>query len=281
MKHPLPGVLFSLIAVGLLSACSSQRYSATHDSAPSNVPANIENIPDAIPRVEAKSRGGNPPSYQVFGKTYHVLNSSRGFVEQGIASWYGSKFHGHKTSNGEIYNMYAMTAAHKSLPIPSYVEVKNLSNGKTIIVRVNDRGPFHPGRIIDLSYAAAAKLGTLKHGTSPVKVTAIDPTNTANVTTAPAAQLKYLTPPAQEYSQQIPLGIYLQLGAFNTLQNANRLKAKLSHELTLLSDIKQLEKATSTLYLVRIGPYPTMAQAELDRLKLQQLGIHHSHFVSQ
>ncbi|OUR84334.1 hypothetical protein A9Q82_00890 [Cycloclasticus sp. 46_120_T64] len=280
MKHPLAGVFCSLIAVALLSACS-QRYSAIHDSAPSNVPANIENIPDAIPRVEAKSRGGNPPSYQVFGKTYHVLNSSRGFVEQGIASWYGSKFHGHKTSNGEIYNMYAMTAAHKSLPIPSYVEVKNLSNGKTIIVRVNDRGPFHPGRIIDLSYAAAAKLGTLKHGTSPVKVTAIDPTNTANVTTAPAAQLKYLSPPAQEYSQQIPPGIYLQLGAFNTLQNANRLKAKLSHQLALQSNIKQLEKTASTLYLVRIGPYPTMAQAELDRLKLQRLGIHHSHFVSQ
>jgi len=281
MKHPLTGVLCSLIAVGLLSACSSQRYSATHDSAPSNVPANIENTPDAIPRVEAKSRGGNPPSYQVFGKTYHVLNSSRGFVEQGIASWYGSKFHGHQTSNGEIYDMYAMTAAHKSLPIPSYVEVKNLSNGKTIIVRVNDRGPFHPGRIIDLSYAAAAKLGTLKHGTSQVKVTAIDPTNTANVTTDPATKRQYLTPETQENSRQTSPSIYLQLGAFNTLQNANRLQAKLSHQLALLSNIKQLEKTASTLYLVRIGPYHTMAQAELDQLKLQRLGIHHSHFVSQ
>ncbi|HAI96257.1 MAG TPA: septal ring lytic transglycosylase RlpA family lipoprotein, partial [Methylococcaceae bacterium] len=135
-----------IFLISLLSACSSDT-SIVRDSAPSIHPANIELTPDAIPRIEAKSRGGNPASYEVFGKTYHVLPSSEGFVQRGIASWYGTKFHGNKTSNGETYDMYAMTAAHKTLPLPSYVEVRNLDTNKKIIVRANDQGPFHDGRI--------------------------------------------------------------------------------------------------------------------------------------
>ncbi|MGB1702571.1 MAG: septal ring lytic transglycosylase RlpA family protein, partial [Cycloclasticus sp.] len=181
--------LVPIFFIFLLSACSSDT-SIVRDSAPSIHPANIELTPDAIPRIEAKSRGGNPPSYEVFGKTYHVLPSSEGFVQRGIASWYGTKFHGNKTSNGETYDMYAMTAAHKTLPLPSYVEVRNLDTNKKIIVRVNDRGPFHDGRIIDLSYAAAAKLGTLKNGTSSVEIKVINPRAYVTPDLAPPPSIK-------------------------------------------------------------------------------------------
>ncbi len=125
------------------------------------------------PRDLPKSRIGNPDSYKVFGKRYHVMDSSRGFIEQGIASWYGSKFHGRKTSSGETYNMYNMTAAHKHLPLPTFVRVTNLNNGKRLVVKVTDRGPFVDGRIIDLSYGAAARLGVLATGTAPVEIVAI------------------------------------------------------------------------------------------------------------
>lgn len=131
--------------------------------------------PDAVPRVEPKARYGNMASYVVFGKTYYPKKSSRGYVERGIASWYGPKFHGRKTSSGEAYDMHQMTAAHKTLPLPSYVLVKNLENGRNAIVKVNDRGPFVGGRIIDLSYAAAKKLGVDQKGTARVEVVSIDP----------------------------------------------------------------------------------------------------------
>jgi rare lipoprotein A (peptidoglycan hydrolase) len=127
------------------------------DKAPVN-PPDVSNVPDAVPVDVAYSRGGNKPEYQVWGKTYRVLDTHIGYKEQGIASWYGLKFHGHKTSNGEIYDIYKMSAAHKSLPIPSYARVTNLDNGKSVIVRVNDRGPFHEDRLIDLSYSAASRL---------------------------------------------------------------------------------------------------------------------------
>jgi rare lipoprotein A len=132
-------------------------------------------IPDALPRVEPLSRYGNRPTYEVLGHTYRTLPSSEGYVERGIASWYGTKFHGRPTSSMEPYDLYAMTAAHRSLPLPSYVEVRNLENGRRVVVKVNDRGPFHPNRIIDLSYAAAGKLGILDKGTGLVELRAIDP----------------------------------------------------------------------------------------------------------
>jgi rare lipoprotein A len=215
-------------------------------------------ITDAVPRIEPKSRGGNPKSYVVFGKRYHVLDSSKGYVDRGIASWYGKMFHGRRTSNGEIYDMYAMTAAHKTLPIPTYVEVKNIKTGKVIIVRVNDRGPFHEGRIIDLSYAAAQKLGTSGKGTGLVEVRAIDPQTwhpgqpSQPVRTADASG--EANPNAQ---------IYLQLGAFSSRDNAQKLLVKTAGN--AISGVFVKEGTTQngdSIYRVRVGPLATIDLAD-------------------
>lgn len=168
-----------IITLVIASGCSTtpkkkRRYKQLNDGYPTSAP-NLSRIKNADPRIEAKSKIGNPKKYVVFNKQYHVLHSSKGYAERGVASFYGTKFQGHKTSNGEVYNMYDMSAAHKTLPLPTYVEVKNLDNGTKVIVRVNDRGPFHRNRIIDLSYTAAHKLGMLGRGTARVEVRAIDP----------------------------------------------------------------------------------------------------------
>jgi len=164
-------LLCYVLTFSLLSACGSGRYQQKHDSTPTRLPSQAE-LKDAIARAEPYSRGGNK-DYKVFGKPYEVLPSAQGFEQTGTASWYGNKFHGHLTSNGEIYDMYAMSAAHKNLPLPTYLKVTNTANNKSVIVRVNDRGPFHQSRIIDLSYSAAYKLDMLKTGTANVKITAI------------------------------------------------------------------------------------------------------------
>lgn len=179
-------ILGLAVMASLITACSSGpkmvsqskpssegRYSIKQDRGPSK-DQDMSHVADATPRVEAHSRGGNKSTYEVWGKQYHVMPSSIGFTQQGLASWYGEKFHGHLTSNGETYDMYAMTAAHKNLPLPTFARVTNLENGKVVIVRVNDRGPFHGDRIIDLSYAAASKLGYRKKGVAKVLVEAID-----------------------------------------------------------------------------------------------------------
>jgi rare lipoprotein A len=136
-------------------------------------------VPEAAPRAEARSRHGNPPFYDVFGKRYYVLSSSAAYVERGVASWYGPGFHKVRTSTGEQYDMYGMTAAHKTLPLPAYVSVTNLQNGRSVVVRVNDRGPFVGNRIIDLSYTAASRLDMLRNGTAMVEVRALDSPPTA------------------------------------------------------------------------------------------------------
>ena len=277
--------LFFVIA-SFLSACTSQQPLIS-DSAPSVHPANIELTPDAIPKIEAKSRGGNPTSYEVFGKTYHVLPSSEDFVQRGIASWYGTKFHGNKTSNGETYDMYAMTAAHKSLPIPTYVEVTNLSNGKKIIVRVNDRGPFHDGRIIDLSYAAAAKLGTLKNGTSSVEIKAINPSafTASSLDTPPIAKTSDF---ALRYSIEKPSKspsnkgfLFIQVGAFKSLDNATKLKHKLTSALNTPVTVKPSSDFSNPIYVVQIGPYVRIKSADSARLKLYELGYKNTIYVSK
>ncbi len=173
-KNTLLSVLTVVTLSSILTACTSGRYQQQYDSIPDRLPNKAE-LRDAIPRPEAKSRGGNK-NYQVFGKSYQVLHSAENFEQIGQASWYGEKFHGHLTSNGEIYDMYAMSAAHKSLPLPTYLKVTNLANNKSVIVRVNDRGPFHQSRIIDLSYSAAYKLDMHKQGTAKVKISAISNT---------------------------------------------------------------------------------------------------------
>ncbi len=173
--------LGATLALALLVGCAgggSQngggRYAMDRDAYPDS-PEDVANVPDAVPRVEPRSRSGNRSSYSVWGKTYHVLNDPTGYTAEGRASWYGTKFQGYDTANGETYDMYKMSAAHRSLPLPTYARVTNLDNGRKVIVRVNDRGPFHSDRLIDLSYAAAARLGILKGGTGRVKVEAIDP----------------------------------------------------------------------------------------------------------
>ncbi len=175
----------AIIALPLLmSGCGTlpngTSFFSQQDSAPAH-PVDVSNVANAIPRVEPHSRYGNPESYVVFGQRYYVKKSSLNHVERGVASWYGTKFHGRRTSSGEPYDMLAMTAAHKSLPLPTYAEVTNLENGRKIIVKINDRGPFKKNRIIDLSYAAAIKLDITRAGTGLVEVRTIDPrTNNRN-----------------------------------------------------------------------------------------------------
>ncbi|ORU91899.1 MAG: hypothetical protein A6F70_01030 [Cycloclasticus sp. symbiont of Bathymodiolus heckerae] len=279
-------VLISIVIL-LLAACGVQKPFIS-DSAPSVHPVNLELTPDAIPRVEPKSRGGNSPSYEVFGQTYHVLPSSEGFVQRGIASWYGTKFHGNKTANGETYNMYAMTAAHKTLPIPSYVEVLNLNNGKKIVVRVNDRGPFHDGRIIDLSYAAATKLGTLKNGTSHVEIRVINPrTQTITPLESPPNQLlaqtniidKKISVPAINSNNKGFL--FIQVGAFESLDNATKLKRELTNALKSPVTVTPSASLYNPLYLVRVGPYIRLTKADAVRLQLQELGFNNIVYATE
>jgi len=166
-----------MILVFCVSACSTtnnSRYSIKQDRGPSKLTVDLTSIPEPTPVDEPKSSYGNPPKYQVWGKTYSVMDSAEDYEAEGVASWYGEKFHGHRTSNGEVYDMYQFTAAHKNLPLPTFVRVTNVDNGKSVVVRVNDRGPFYGDRIIDLSYAAAARLGYADKGTANVKVEAID-----------------------------------------------------------------------------------------------------------
>ena len=181
MWHPSAPVLAVLTVLGLLSGCSS-----APERADAGLPQGTsQGTPDMVPKVEPRSRYGNPASYVVFGKRYHTKDDSHGHVERGLASWYGPGFHGRRTSSGERYDMYAMTAAHKTLPLPTYAQVTNLENGRSAVVRINDRGPFHGPRVIDLSRAAAAKLGVLAKGTAQVEVKALDPTNPEPATANP------------------------------------------------------------------------------------------------
>ncbi len=213
------------------------------DSAPTQT-VDISKIPNPVPKPEPKSRYGNPETYEVNGKTYSVLDSSEGYDKRGYASWYGTKFHGHRTSSGEPYDMYAMTAASKTLPLPTYVRVKNLQNGRSIIVKVNDRGPFHSNRIIDLSYVAAKKLGVVKHGTALVEVTAID-TRTAikhgtiNPNNQPPEKAKF----------------YLQIGAFSNRSNAQRLANKLRTLIGAPVKLRPGRHQAVPIYRVQIGPF--------------------------
>jgi rare lipoprotein A len=163
----------TLTVLALLAGCSSTGGRLADGD---EIPPDIARIPDAVPKVEPLAKSGNPESYVIKGQRYVTMRSSRGYVDRGLASWYGPYFHGRKTSSGEIYDMRGMSAAHKTLPLPTYVRVTNVENGRSIVVRINDRGPFHGPRLIDLSYTAAVKLGVYRKGTAMVEVRAIDPT---------------------------------------------------------------------------------------------------------
>ncbi|MGB1289889.1 MAG: septal ring lytic transglycosylase RlpA family protein [Porticoccaceae bacterium] len=221
---------FYLVVISLLlPACGGIYYSYPHQDG-AGVQIDINTIQDAQPIIEPITKAGNKSPYTQFGVTYEIIPSSVGYREVGTASWYGSKFHGRRTSNGDIYNMYLMTAAHKTLPIPTYVRVTRLDTQKTIIVRVNDRGPFHNQRIIDLSYAAAVKLGFSESGTAEVLIEAIDAS---------------VSPPS------IQEKAYLQIGAFDNPESAVEYADKFDHQIAAPIGIKAVE----SVYKVLVGPF--------------------------
>ena len=218
-----------------VSPSAAATASSVKDSGP-EIPLNVDHIPDAVPINEPRTSAGNKNPYEVLGKTYHLVANSHGFEQQGYASWYGKKFHGQKTSNGEIYNMYGMTAAHKTLPILVFAEVTNLENGKKIVVRINDRGPFHSDRIIDLTYTGARKLGFEKTGTARIKLRVIEPARNAkyagltDVTNPAASATANIAPkPRNSGGYEIPHGTYLQLGAYSDPVRADAFKAQIKH----------------------------------------------------
>ncbi|MDQ7733613.1 septal ring lytic transglycosylase RlpA family protein [Halomonas sp. SpR1] len=256
---------------------SGGRYAMSGDAYPLE-PPDVTKVPDAEPRIEQPSRAGNRPNYEVWGKTYHVLPDATGYEKRGTASWYGEKFHGYATSNGEIYDMYKMSAAHRSLPLPTFARVTSLDNGRSVIVRVNDRGPFHSDREIDLSYAAAARLGFLDNGTGSVKVEAINPeqwlaehgrgssaspqsrvseaprvaSNASSVSVQPAAP----APSPQVQATRAPSesgadgAVYLQIAALGNPEGAQQLQQRLQgeqpHAVRIMSD--------ADVYRVQVGP---------------------------
>jgi peptidoglycan lytic transglycosylase len=264
-------VCLAIFTYLLLSACGvTKTVSTPGDTAP-NKQIDVSNIPDAIPKNEARSRYGNPKSYVVFDKRYYVMESSKGFVEKGIASWYGTKFHGRRTSSGETYDMYAMTAAHKNLPLPTYVKVTNLNNGRHIIVKVNDRGPFHENRVIDLSYTAAIKLDIIKNGTGLVEIRAIEPGVTIPADSSDAAPAKTVS--VSNTNDQGNTGFYIQVGSFGQLENAESLQKKLSPLGEDLLNISQIIVADKTLYRVRIGPLTDIDHSDSIISKLENYGV--------
>jgi rare lipoprotein A len=270
--------LAAIFLFAMLASCGSNEVT---DSAPSG---SIGRLPDdAIPRPEPKGRYGNGPVYEVFDVRYTVMDSAYGYKERGVASWYGKKFHGELTSSREVYDMYAMTAAHKTLPLPTYVQVRNLSNNKTVVVRVNDRGPFIDNRIIDLSYSAAIKLDIVQNGTGLVEVTAINfdepkggtgdrPTSQTTATAAPAAAAAEAPAAGQ---------IFIQVGAFGNIDNASRRYTTLKNGGISGAAIHEDKSSSPPIYRVRIGPIGGVAQYDEIARQLAGLGINDPILVTQ
>jgi rare lipoprotein A len=254
----------SLLLLLLIAGCSTApiRSPPPHPPLPppgdiATPPGDIARIPEPIPKAEPRSKKGNPPFYTVMGKRYFVLATADGYSERGVASWYGPGFHAAATSNGERYDMYAMSAAHKTLPLPAYVQVTNLRNGRSVVVRVNDRGPFKDGRIIDLSYTAASKLDMLKDGTTFVEVRALTPSQKV----APPAP-----PPAAA-------ALFVQAGAFGTEANASRLQEQLRAQGIAKTFVREDRVDGRTLYRVRVGPIPTVNEFDRVLARLRSLGL--------
>jgi len=230
------------------------RYQQATDSAP---PRSISpaDVADAVPRPDPILSVGNISPYTVNGVTYRILDNHKGYQVRGTASWYGAKFHGHETSNGEIYDLYQASAAHKTLPIPCYVRVTNLANGKSIVVRVNDRGPFHSDRVIDLSYGAAVKLGYMEAGTAQVEVQVIDVVGVDDRRGTVAGDYRYL-----------------QLGAYSSENSARRLQDSLQALLAPPVFVSQVQSGESLLFRVRIGPMSGAQEIETVQGQLRMAG---------
>ena len=266
--------LWALPVLAVLPGCGLLQRTPAPPSADTAVPApprDLDAIPDAVPRDEPRSRYGNPETYEVFGKRYKVMKSGKGHVERGLASWYGPGFHSERTSSGEPYDMYAMTAAHKTLPIPAYVRVTNLENGRSVVVRVNDRGPFVGERIIDLSYTAASKLDMLRAGTARVEIRVLDArSNTPSQSIA-------LTPPTQRPTGT-PTGTatggrFLQVGSFGSSANASALVGRLTAAGISGASVREARVGDRLLYRVRVGPVVDAGQAARLTEQLRDAGV--------
>ncbi len=260
--------------------------------------AELAAIPDAVPVKEPLAANGNPESYEVNGRTYHVMKNAEGFVQHGKASWYGKKFHGKRTSSGEIYDMYKMTAAHKTLPLPTYARITNLENQRSVVVKINDRGPFAKDRAIDLSYVAAKKLGIVGKGTADVEIRVLTPgednrseivasavedmqpldatpiAKTVPAETATPADTVMATEPAAKpvVEQTAGAGIYLQVGAFSQPDNAERLRLRMEEMQSHPVETIITPTAKGELYKVRIGPFPSATELRETQSLLRQKG---------
>jgi rare lipoprotein A len=265
--HPITqlGRWGAVLLVSLLSGCG---FFQRNESSPILSSNNAGRAATRTPSTEPLSRYGNPESYEVFGKRYFPLKTAAGYRERGVASWYGPDFHGGLTSTRETYDMYQMSAAHKILPLPTWVEVTNLQNGRKATLRVNDRGPFKDNRIIDLSYAAALKLDVVKAGTAFVEVRAIDVPSASGVSAV------------QPVSPTVDQQMYLQLGAFSERANAERLKAQVDS--TFRGEIRIIGEPVEApkLYKVQLGPIRDVEHADQTVATLEGLGIAEHHFVN-
>ncbi len=280
----------SLLLACFLAGCSSLPVAPPEerDSGPPQPADHFSHLPPVVPRHEPVTAAGNRSPYTVFGNTYQVMETNSGYSERGYASWYGSKFHGRHTSNGEVYNMYGLTAAHRSLPIPSYVRVRNLANGREIIVRVNDRGPFHGNRIIDLSWAAAAQLGFVDHGVAEVLVTAIDPDSYQIMLaeqSRPDAGSGAAVPSARNsesssaHQADLDEGTYLQVAALSDPASLDRLLDKLvpmtQHPVEILDEPTE----TGVIYRVQVGPIRARSELNLLQTMLEMGGLQRGFMV--
>ncbi len=270
MRSVMVARLAAVLLVGLAAGCTSiGPIFEPRDGAPL-IPVHPDSISDAVPRQDKVTRAGNKNPYTVHGKTYHLLPTARGYSAEGVASWYGTKFHGRPTANGERYSLYGMTAAHRTLPIPAYVKVTNLNNGRSAVVRVNDRGPFHEERIIDLSYAAAVKLGFADRGVAPVRVEVVDaqgrPTAKPTVASADKRPASGSTasagPQRSTQSRDAPEreAYFLQVAAFKSLKLARRLRAELV--LTTNQEVQVASSEPTGYYRVQVGPLDHISKVQ-------------------
>jgi len=266
----------SLLLLSLSGCQSGDSFARLKDSGPSHE-VDVSQLANAVPRVDPITIAGNKNPYTVNGVTYQLMPSAKGYSEEGEASWYGNKFHGRKTSNGETYSMYGMTAAHKTLPIPAYVRVTNIANGRQIIVRVNDRGPFHGGRIIDLSYAGAKKLGYANTGTARVRVEAIDPANfQPNSVSLPRVSAQVNKPekiqPLLVDAKKPSAQPFLQVGVYSSMSSARQLQSQLSSITTFPVFVRRFGEVTSPVFKVWIGPIVDQSQLVALRERLVEQG---------
>jgi rare lipoprotein A len=271
-ERPAASPSASAPAGSIAAPKSGGRYSQDRDSTPAGPPPDIGKIAEPVPKAEPPSQYGNKSPYTVLGETYRVLPNAKGYVERGIASWYGNKFHGYTTSTFEKYDMYAYSAAHKTLPLPSYARVTNLENGRSVIVRVNDRGPFVANRVVDLSYVAAVKLGVWPKGTAMVEVRAIDPARPDVEPVAPPAVTARANGAAAPGKTPKP-ALYLQVGAYGDRANADRAAASIRAAHLGEVHVVIAQVGGKTVQRVRLGPLADVDEADRLTPKVRSLGL--------